>query len=85
MRTKNVFSTGIFILVSVFLYAQTCNTPTVFTWEGAYTGNKAVWKVNDTLQTYSNINAVDVQLRLIDPFNQNTDTGNPSEFNDYTK
>ena len=85
MRTKNVFSTGIFILVSVFMYAQTCNTPTVFTWEGAYTGNKAVWKVNDTLQTYSNINGVDVQLRLIDPFNQNTDTGNPSEFNDYTK
>ncbi len=85
MRTKNVFFTGIFILVNVFLYAQTCKTPTVFTWEGAYTGNKAVWKVNDTLQTYSNINGVDVQLRLIDPFNQNTDTGNPSEFNDYTK
>lgn len=29
--------------------------PTVFTWEGAAEGNKAVWNADDTLNTYLDI------------------------------
>ncbi|MBK9742860.1 MAG: hypothetical protein IPO94_07790 [Saprospiraceae bacterium] len=59
--------------------------PTVFTWEGAAEGNKAVWNADDTLNTYLDIDGIDVQIRLIDSLHLNTTTENPSEFNDYTK
>ena len=59
--------------------------PTVFTWEGAAEGNKAVWNADDTLNTYLDIDGIDVQIRLIDSLHLNTTTENPSEFNDYSK
>ena len=59
--------------------------PTVFTWEGAAEGNKAVWNADDTSNTYLDIDGIDVQIRLIDALHLNTTTENPSEFNDYTK
>ncbi len=59
--------------------------PTKFTWEGATEGNRAVWKADDTLNTYLDIDDIDVQIKLIDPLHLNTTTANPSEFNDFTK
>ena len=91
MRTYPVLARLILaiFLVTIFMIndsvGQTCTTPTVFSWEGAFRGNKAVWKVDDVLNNYKNINGVDVEVKLIDPFGQNTNSSNPSEFNDYTK
>ena len=59
--------------------------PTKFTWEGATEGNRAVWKADDTLNTYLDIDDIDVRIKLIDPLHLNTTTANPSEFNDFTK
>jgi len=56
-----------------------------FTWEGALTGNKAIWKADDTLNVYKNVNGVDLNVKLKDPFKMNTTTKNLSEFNDFTK
>ena len=56
-----------------------------FTWEGAFTGNKAIWKADDTLNVYKNVNGVDLKVTLKDPFKMNTTTKNLSEFNDFTK
>lgn len=56
-----------------------------FTWEGAFEGNKAVWKADDTLNLYKNVSGIDVTVRLIDSLKLNTTTKNPSEFNDWTK
>lgn len=56
-----------------------------FTWEGALTGNKAIWKADDTLNVYKNVNGVDVKVTLKDSFKMNTTTTNQSEFNDFTK
>lgn len=66
------------------LRAQVCTQSMRFTWEGDTTGLKAVWKANDTTNTYQ-INGVDVKVSIEDPYNVNTTTTNPSEFNDYTK
>ena len=65
-------------------FGQVDDNPVTFTWEGAFSGNKAVWKVDDTFNRYS-VGGVDVNVLLVDPFDQNTDTGNPSDYNDYTK
>jgi hypothetical protein len=59
--------------------------PSEFTWEGASTGNRAIWKVDDSLNVYPNIDGVDVKIKIKDPLHLNTTTINPSEFNDYTK
>ncbi|MBK8626277.1 MAG: T9SS type A sorting domain-containing protein [Saprospiraceae bacterium] len=59
--------------------------PTFFTWEGATSGNRAVWKVDDTHNVYRDLDGVDVTIQLLDPLNLNTTTKNPSEFNDFTK
>ena len=56
-----------------------------FTWEGAFTDNKAVWNADDTLNLYNNVNGVDVKVWLKDPLKINTTTKNKSEFNDFTK
>jgi hypothetical protein len=56
-----------------------------FTWEGSLTGNKAIWKADDTLNVYKNVNGVDLYVTLKDPFKMNTTTKNLSEFNDFTK
>lgn len=91
MRTHPVFNRFCLLLcltlgLSFHLsYGQDCAAPTVFTWEGAFRGNKSVWKVDDVINNYLNVNGVNVQVKLIDPFGQNTDSDNPSEFNDYTK
>lgn len=80
---------AIFLLVMVnttFLNGQIGTTrPTTFTWEGALDGNKAIWKVNDTLNVYQNLEGVDVSVKLLDPLKINTNAQNPSEYNDYTK
>jgi hypothetical protein len=67
------------------LWSQYCSDQQTFTWEGAYKGNKAVWNVDDTLRTYSDIYGLNVEVRLRDPFKQNTNTQNPSIFNDFTE
>ncbi len=59
--------------------------PATFTWEGALTGNQAVWNADDTLNMYNYINSVNVTVKLLDSLKLNTTTLNPSEFNDYTK
>jgi len=56
-----------------------------FTWEGALSGNKAVWNADDTLNLYKNVNGVDLKVTLKDLFKMNTTTKNLSEFNDFTK
>ncbi|MBK6785708.1 MAG: hypothetical protein IPG79_19655 [Saprospiraceae bacterium] len=65
-------------------FGQFCEQSLLFTWEGDTIGNKAVWKINDVVNTYS-LNNVDVTVSLQDPYSVNTTTSNPSEFADYTK
>lgn len=72
-------------MLSLPILGQNCSMQQTFTWEGANRGPKAVWNIDDTLNTYTNIFGIDVQLKLIDPFKQNTTTENPSIFNDYTQ
>ena len=55
-----------------------------FTWEGAFTGNKAVWNPGDSLNTYS-VNGIDITVQIIDPYLQNTTPSNPSDYGDYTE
>lgn len=80
---------AIFLLIvlnSTCLFGQIGTTkPTKFTWEGALDGNKAIWKVNDTSNVYQNLDGVDITIKLIDPEKINTNTQNPSEYNDFTK
>lgn len=80
---------AIFLLIvgnAMFLNGQIGTTkPTLFTWEGALDGNKAIWKIDDTSNIYENLDGVDVSIRLLDPLKINTNTQNPSEYNDYTK
>jgi hypothetical protein len=54
-----------------------------FTWEGAMSGNQAVWKPNDTLNIYY-FDDISVKVSLIDTFKMNTTTTNMSEFLDCT-
>ena len=79
----------LFVLFAVQLvgtYGQgTPIMPFHFTWEGAFTGNKAVWAVDDSINIYKDLDGVDLTLRLIDPLDKNTDSDNLSEFGDYTK
>lgn len=53
---------------------QSCNTTFDFTWGSG----GAVWNVNDTNNTYTNVDAsgIDVALAQLDPFNQNIDSNN---------
>jgi hypothetical protein len=51
--------------------------PVVFTWEGATLGNKAVWKADDTENTYTDLEGVDVNVKIIDGDRMNTTTSNP--------
>ncbi|MFZ1703322.1 MAG: T9SS type A sorting domain-containing protein [Saprospiraceae bacterium] len=74
----------LFFLNLTSIYTQNCVQSLRFTWEGDTTGNKAVWNVNDQLNIYK-VGTVDITVSLEDPFNVNTTTFNPSEFNDYTK
>lgn len=80
---------AIFLLIvwnSLHLNGQVGTTkPTKFTWEGALQGNKAIWKVDDTLNFYKNLDGINISLKLVDPHKINTNTLNPSEFNDYTQ
>lgn len=85
MKTSFVF---LFILFFGFFTAkgqdyQVWNS-TKFTWEGAFDGNKAVWKGGDTLNTY-NVGGLDIKVALLDTFKMNTTPNNLSEFNDFTK
>lgn len=57
---------------------------TKFTWEGAFTGNKAVWGGGDIQNTYT-YKGVDFKVEIIDPNNQNTTPTSPSDYHDYTK
>jgi hypothetical protein len=71
------------------LFAQ-CDPGTTlaeFTWEGAATGSQSVWNVDDVSNTYTGIDGtnLDVTLDLDDPFDQNTDSGNLSDFGDATE
>ena len=66
--------------------AQVSPFPTSkFTWEGSFTGNKAVWAVDDSIKTYRNINGIDVTIKILDPLGKNTTRKNPSDYGDYTK
>ena len=82
---RKLYLIAIWILSTILTYAQNCSNPIKFTWEGGTTGNRAVWKVDDTSNTYTDIGGVDVQLNISDPFLKNTNTSNPSDFGDYTK
>ena len=74
--------TFLFCLQSFFVYAQNYK----FTWEGAMTGIKAVWKEDDTSNTYVIPDQdVAVKVSIIDPFKQNTTNTNLSEYGDCTK
>ena len=86
MFLRLLFTCNMFALFGVLLQAQTSSfQPVVFTWEGASYGNKAIWRADDTLNVYRNIEGIDVSVRLIDTLGLNTTTKNPSEFNDFTK
>ncbi len=66
--------------------AQVSPFPTSkFTWEGSFTGNKAVWAIDDSIKTYKNFNGIDVTVKILDPYHKNTTTKNPSDYGDYTK
>jgi hypothetical protein len=72
----------------VKLSAQECAGDEItFTWEGSDVGNKAVWNVDDTENTYLNVrgSGIDVKLTMDDPSGQNTVTGNPADDGSYTK
>ncbi len=86
MYAKNFIIVGLVVLLGQInaIFSQPF-PPTKFTWEGAFSGNRAVWKDGDTLNNYTGINGVDVQVRLIDPEHINTTSQQPSEFNDWTK
>lgn len=67
-------------------HAQVSPFPTSkFTWQGAMTGNKAIWAVDDSIKTYANFNGIDVTVKMLDPFGKNTTTKNPSDYGDYTQ
>ena len=53
-------------------------TTDFFAWDDGL-GNGAVWNVDDASNTYLNVGGtgIDVTVELIDPDNQNLDTGNP--------
>ena len=88
MSTKKYYLFSILFTICSVLVGQNTSSsfqPSVFTWEGATKGNKAVWKADDTLNVYKDIDGVDIQIKLIDPLHLNTTTKNPSEFNDFTK
>ncbi|MBK9736358.1 MAG: T9SS type A sorting domain-containing protein [Saprospiraceae bacterium] len=85
MKTKLLFLTFTISLLSQISSFGQVGSPINFTWEGAATGNKAVWAVDDSIRIYSNINGVNVKLEIIDPFKKNTTTNNPSDYGDYTK
>ncbi len=86
MIMKRYFITPVIIFFAIFsIIGQTCSRLHTFTWQGASSGNQAVWNTDDTLNVYKNIFGIDVEVKIIDPFKQNTTTQNPSVFNDYTK
>lgn len=86
MRTIRYLIVAIFVTNGCLLYSQSYEywTTSFFTWEGANTGNKAVWNPNDTLNNYIS-DGVNVKVTMKDPFKLNTTTTNLSEFNDFTK
>ncbi|MBK9150670.1 MAG: hypothetical protein IPM26_06550 [Saprospiraceae bacterium] len=63
------FSVALAVLsqYNMILLSQQCSQPVRFTWEGAVNGNKAVWNVNDTENTYPNVGGIDVNVKLLDP------------------
>lgn len=73
-----------FALSATSLFSQFCQQNHRFTWQGDTIGNKAVWNVDDVMNTYL-VDGITVNVSLLDPFGVNTTTSNPSEFNDYTK
>ncbi|MEZ4911375.1 MAG: T9SS type A sorting domain-containing protein [Saprospiraceae bacterium] len=87
MRNEIKISTIIIVLAMICVqqgFAQNTLPYTKFTWEGAFTGNKAVWGGGDVLNTYS-YKGIDFTVEIIDPNDQNTTPSNPSDYNDYTK
>ena len=77
----------IFSYQSLFAQCDPGTTLAEFTWEGAATGSQSVWNVDDVSNTYTGIDGtnLDITLALDDPFNQNTDSGNLSDFGDATE
>ncbi|MBK9257920.1 MAG: T9SS type A sorting domain-containing protein [Saprospiraceae bacterium] len=78
----------IFILFFTYIgtsFTQVCFDPITFTWEGSFSGNQAVWNIDDVSNIYPGLKGIDVQVKLIDPFSVNTSTSNPSDYSDYTK
>lgn len=79
---KLYFGITLFLIQTLTLQAQMYK----FTWEGAVSGNKAVWGADDTQNTYSiSANNLNVKVSILDPFGQNTTTTHMSEYGDYTK
>jgi Secretion system C-terminal sorting domain len=81
----------LFLVLFVFSFTKIVNGQsgpyinTKFTWEGAFSGIKAKWNADDTLNVYKDVNGVDVKVKLKDPMKMNTTTTSLSEFNDFTK
>lgn len=86
MSNLRIFLFAFFATVSSFLYSQTFDLwqPASFTWEGANTGNKAVWKADDTANSYP-LHGNVIKVTMKDPLGLNTTTTNLSEFNDFTR
>ena len=63
-----------------------CPVSDFFAWDDGL-GNGAVWNVDDSINTYLNVagSGIDVTVQLIDPFNQNIDTGNPGTSGFFTQ
>ena len=88
MRHLHLFISICYIFFSTNLDGQTCaGATTSFTWQGEGSGNQAVWNIDQTSATYTNVNGsgVNVGLSLSDPHNQNTNTGNPADDNSHTQ
>lgn len=77
---KCIASILIFLSPWLHIYSQKIQ----FTWEGATTSNKAIWKDRDSFNVYT-VGGVDVTVALSDPWKINTSSSQMSEFNDFTK
>lgn len=82
-RIKSWVLSVVYILLTASGWAQMCTHIKTFTWEGAPFGNKAIWRADDMSNTYT-VDDIEVKVSIIDPYQQNTTTSNPSEYGDYT-
>ena len=78
---------NIYAIVTLFYIATNNNERSnfsKFTWEGAFTGNKAVWNPGDSINTYS-VNGIDITVQIIILISKIMTPSNPSDYGDYTE